>query len=162
MWIKDFTWNTDRTNIHAHHLARCIVINQWNFPSLRITCLLIINNSSTFSKFVGVRAALWFIPDYQKHRRRPCELKMERKCYIAEAFTQRSINVLAHSAENQKTDQLLYKTATKTWSQKWKRFLKTQKLYQPTAALPPAGVTAGNGNNSGQVLAGLGETIAKP
>lgn len=67
MWVKDFTWNTDCTNIHAHCLAKCIVINHWNFSSLRITCLLTINNSSKFSITVRTKAALQFIPGYKKH-----------------------------------------------------------------------------------------------
>lgn len=112
MWIKDSTWNTDLTNIYPHHLARCVVTNQWNFPSLTVTCLLIINNSSKFPKFVGVKAALWFTPGYQNHGRRPCELKMERKCYIAGAFTQ-TINILAHSAEKQHTDQFVLQNRQK-------------------------------------------------
>lgn len=123
MWIKDFTWNTDCTNISTHHLARCIAINQWNFPSLRITCLLIL-----------ILASFQYLQEPiavdQSHGRRPCALKMQRKCYIGEALAQRSINLLPRSAEKQQTDQLLYKAAIKTQSQNGKPFFKHSFISQ--------------------------------
>lgn len=93
-----------------------------------------------------------FIPGYHKHGRRPCELKMQRKCYVAEAFTLSSINILAHAAEKEQTDQFALQNCHKNMISKIETFFQTQKLHQPSAALPPAGVTAGNGNNGGQVL----------
>lgn len=123
MWIKDFTWNTDCTSISTHHLARYIATNQWNFPSLRITCLLIL----ILASFQYLQEP---IAGYHKHGRRPCALKMQRKCYIAEAFTQRSINLLSRSAEKQQTDQSLYKVAIKTRSPNGKRFFKHSFISQ--------------------------------
>jgi len=77
---------------------------------------------------------------------------MQRKCYVAGAFTQRSINILAHSAGKQQTDQFALLNCHNNMISKMETFFQTQKLYQPSTALPPAGVTAGNGNNSGRVL----------
>lgn len=127
MWIKDFTWNTDCTNIHAHHLARCIVINHWNFSTLRVIFLLIINNSSKFSIIVRTKAALSFIPGYQKHGR-PCELNMQRKCYVAETFTQRSIIIFMYSAGKlQNTSTALQKCHKNTISKiLWSIFSSTK------------------------------------
>lgn len=148
MWVKDFTWNTDCTNIHAHRLAKCIVINHWNFSSLRITCLLTINNSSKFSISVRTKAALQFIPGYKKHGR-SCELDTQRKCYTAKTFTQRTIIILMHSAGKLQNRPIALQNCYKNKISKilWNTFSNT-KLHQPRPALPPAGVTAGNGNNS--------------
>lgn len=127
MWVKDFTWNTDCTNIHAHHLAKCIVINPWNVFSLRTTCLLTINNSSKFSIIVRTKAALQFIPGYQKHGRHG-ELDMQRKCYVAETFTQRTIIILMHSAGKLQNRSVALQNCHKNTISKilWSIFLNTK------------------------------------